>query len=157
MLSMPKVSAFLDRRFMVAFLLSIIIDQLVKQAILGGFRWDSSCISITFVLNDGVAFSMFAFLKEYLKYFQILLIGGMIVYLYREGYFSQYPIEMGLVFGSGLSNLSDRFVHGGVVDFVYWHCGFNFAIFNTADVLIDAGMALLIFKLLVANKKQKAS
>ena len=145
---MPKMRTLVSKYFAIAFILSIVVDQLVKQAILGGFRWDGQCISITFVLNDGVAFSMLAFLKEYLKYFQIVLIGAMVVYLYREGYFSLYPIEMGLVFGSGLSNLSDRFVHGGVVDFVYWHCGFNFAIFNTADVLIDIGIALLVLKLL---------
>jgi signal peptidase II len=128
------------------FLIAVVADRIVKLVILGGFRWDSPCLSITYALNDGVAFSMLAFLKSYLKYVQVVVIGGMALYLFKEGYFHKYPLEIGLVFGSGVSNLADRFVYTGVVDYVYWHCGFNFAIFNLADVLIDVGIALILYK-----------
>ena len=139
--------------FLAVALLAITADQIVKQIILGGYRWESKCLSIVFVLNDGVAFSMFAFLKEYLKYIQIALISFALYYVYVQKYIYEYRTGLGLNLGSGISNVADRFVHGGVVDYVYWHCGFNFAIFNLADVLIDIGVGLLLLKTLVLNKK----
>ena len=51
--------------------------------------------------------------------------------------------------GGAFSNIYDRFVHGGVVDMVFWHCGFDFAVFNFADVMIDIAVVwflLLHFK-----------
>jgi len=140
------------KKFVFAFLLALIVDQIVKILIVGGLRWNSECISIVYVLNDGVAFSMFAFLKEYLKYFQIVVILGMLVYLYRENYFTIYSIEIGMIFGSGISNLIDRFTRGGVVDYVYWHCWFDFAIFNLADILIDVGIVSLILRVYIASR-----
>ena len=96
---------------------------------------------------------MFAFLQGYLKYIQIALISFALYYVYVQKYIYEYRTELGLILGSGISNVVDRFVHGGVVDYVYWHCGFNFAVFNLADVLIDVGVGLLLLKTLVLNKK----
>jgi len=56
----------------------------------------------------------------------------------------EYALALGLLMGGGVSNLLDRFLHGGVVDYVYWHCGFDFAIFNFADVMIDLGVVLIL-------------
>ncbi|MBL0720956.1 MAG: lipoprotein signal peptidase, partial [Sulfurovum sp.] len=52
--------------FLVAFG-TIIIDQNIKSLFVHGYFWDSSCISLEFHINRGVAFSMFSFLGEYLK------------------------------------------------------------------------------------------
>jgi signal peptidase II len=35
-------------------------------------------------------------------------------------------------------------LHGGVVDYVFWHCGFDFAVFNFADVMIDVAVVLIL-------------
>jgi lipoprotein signal peptidase len=48
--------------------------------------------------------------------------------------------EAGVCLGVGSSNLPDLFVHGGVVDYIFWHYGFEFAIFNLADALIDCSL-----------------
>jgi signal peptidase II len=89
---------------------------------------------------------MFAFLKENLKYIQIVLIGGVFGYIFWEKKILQeYALSLGLILGGGVSNLLDRFTHGGVVDYVYWHCGFDFAIFNFADVMIDLGVAIILW------------
>ncbi len=105
--------------------------------------YETACINMTLVFNRGVAFSMFAFLQEWLKWLQLVLISGVlgyIIYLKR----SCYSIPGGILVGAGLSNVYDRFMHGGVVDYVYWHCGFNFAIFNFADVMIDLAVLWLL-------------
>lgn len=125
-----------------------IVDQNIKRIFLDGYRYFGECIDLTLVFNKGVAFSMFAFLQEYLKYIQLLFIVGVLGYvLYLKKLC--YTPPAGILLGAALSNVYDRFVHGGVVDMVYWHCGFNFAVFNFADVMIDFAVAwflLLNFK-----------
>ncbi len=96
---------------------------------------------------------MFAFLGESLKYLQILLLLGLLSFmLYDKTVLENYFLPLGIVLGAGSSNVLDRFIHGGVVDYVYWHCYFDFAIFNFADVMIDVGIVLLIYTNLRKNK-----
>jgi len=113
-----------------------IIDQNIKMLFVDGFRYYTECIDLILVYNKGVAFSMFAFLEEWLKYIQLVMVFGIIIYIF---YLKKicYSIPAGLLLGGAVSNVYDRFVHGGVVDMVYWHCGFDFAVFNFADVVID--------------------
>ncbi len=133
------------RSFFIAFVLVFIVDQIIKAIFLNGFDWNSECISLNLTLNKGVAFSMFAFLGEYLKYIQMALIAGVLGYIYwQKEEMREYALALGLLMGGGVSNLLDRFLEGGVVDYVYWHCGFDFAIFNFADVMIDLGVVLIL-------------
>jgi len=125
-----------------------IIDQNIKMLFVDGFRYYTDCIDLILVYNKGVAFSMFAFLDEWLKYIQLILVGGILVYIFslKQVY---YAFPSGILLGGALSNIYDRFIHGGVVDMVYWHCGFNFAVFNFADVMID----LAVVWILILNLK----
>ena len=134
----------------------LIIDQYIKSLFIDGTFWQSSCLSLTFALNKGVAFSMFAFLGENLKFIQIALILAVAIYLYfEEEMIAKYPLPLGLIIGAGVSNILDRFTQGGVVDYVYWHCGFEFAIFNFADVMIDLGVGLIILFTFLEWKNEK--
>lgn len=134
--------------FMLVATVALLADQYIKSIILNGFRWQSNYISIIYVLNDGVAFSMLSFLQGYLKFLQIGLLFFALIYVSSNGYLKKYPLELGLIFGSGASNIYDRFIHGGVVDYIYYHHWFEFAVFNLADMLIDLGVLLLIIRLL---------
>ncbi|WP_345988882.1 signal peptidase II [Sulfurimonas sp. HSL1-2] len=120
-----------------------IIDQNIKALFLEGYRFYSDCIDLTLVYNKGVAFSMFAFLEAWLKWLQLLLIAGVLIYVVRLKK-TCYMLPVGILVGAGLSNVYDRFVHPGVVDYVYWHCGFDFAVFNFADVMIDVAVVWLL-------------
>ena len=121
-----------------------IIDQNIKTLFLDGFRYYSECIDLILVFNKGVAFSMFAFLKEWLKWLQLVMITGVVIYtLYLNNRI--YTVPVGILVGAGFSNVYDRFIHGGVVDMVYWHCGFDFAVFNFADVMIDLAVVWLLW------------
>jgi signal peptidase II len=127
-----------------------IIDQNIKSLFVDGWRYYTDCIDLILVYNKGVAFSMFAFLDESLKYIQLVLILGIFGYII---YLKQvcYAFPAGLMLGGAFSNIYDRFIHGGVVDMVYWHCGFDFAVFNFADVMIDVAVVWI----LVLNFKPK--
>ncbi len=132
-----------------------IIDQNIKMLFVHGYFWDSECISLELHYNKGVAFSMLAFLGPYLKWIQTVLIIGIIAYILYDGYLKKYAFPLGLLIGAAVSNLYDRFLHGGVVDYVAWHCGFNFAIFNYADVMIDISIVwILIHTYLVKEKTE---
>jgi len=132
-------------KFIFSFLTIFIIDQAIKLLFFNGFEFKSKCISLVLAINKGVAFSMFSFLGIYLKYIQLILIILLGFYFIKEKIIIKHPIVSGILFGAALSNLFDRFIRGGVVDYVYWHCGFNFAIFNFADTMIDLSIALFAY------------
>ena len=120
-----------------------IVDQNIKTLFVDGFRYYTDCIDLILVYNKGVAFSLFAFLAEYLKYIQLTLVSGVLIYTF---YLQKlcYAFPVGLLLGGAFSNIYDRFVHEGVVDMVYWHCGFDFAVFNFADVMIDVAVVYIL-------------
>ena len=153
-------------RNIVVFLLVVIgifvIDQGIKtwamEAVHGeeyAVIMKGSCINLELFYNRGVAFSMLAFLGDNLKWVQFLLIIGIIAYVFYEGYLKQYAFAIGLIIGGALGNLYDRFIHEGVVDYVAWHCGFDFAIFNFADVMIDLGVALILLMTFLEYRREK--
>ena len=134
-----------------------IIDQNIKMLFLDGFRYYSDTMDLILVYNKGVSFSMFAFLEGYLKYIQLILVSGVLLYVYylKE---LRYALPVGILLGAAFSNIYDRFVHEGVVDMFYYHAwpypiaGQNgFAVFNFADVMID----LAVVWILILNFKTK--
>ncbi|MCH5313850.1 MAG: lipoprotein signal peptidase [Helicobacter sp.] len=144
--------------FIAFFIVSIALDRWVKILMLEGFVWDSEALTIggyALVYNKGVAFSMFSFLQEYLKYIQILFLCAVLLFALWSDFFMKHYAPLGMLLGAGLSNIIDRFIYGGVVDYVYWHYGFDFAIFNLADVLIDCAVALIIWQILREKKHSK--
>ena len=140
---MPNKSLRLSATLLFALAGIFIIDQNIKSLFVDGFRYYTECIDLILVYNKGVAFSMFAFLAEYLKYIQLVLVFGVMGYVF---YLKKlcYALPAGILLGGAFSNIYDRFIHGGVVDMVYWHCGFNFAVFNFADVMIDVAVVWIV-------------
>ena len=142
--------------FALSFCGIFIIDQNIKSLFINGFNYYGDCISLMLAYNKGVAFSMLSFLGNNLKYIQLLLVASVMIYLvFHKKTFVKYSLPLGIILGAGSSNIYDRFVYGGVVDYVYWHCGFDFAIFNFADVMIDAGVIIILY-LNFKNKKHLA-
>ena len=142
----------------VLFVVLFAIDQYIKFLFVYGFEARGECISLVLTYNYGVAFSMFSFLEGNLKYIQIAIMLAGIIYLFlNKDIFKQYYIPTSLLLAGGISNIVDRFIHGGVVDYVYWHCWFDFAIFNLADVLIDIAVVLVIYISYQNDKKEKLS
>jgi signal peptidase II len=116
---------------------TFVIDQGIKALFLSGYYHAGSCIDLELHINYGVAFSMLSFMGQYLKWLQLAIVALVFFVSLKEGFIQKYALAMGFLLGGALGNLYDRFVHGGVVDYVAWHCGFNYAVFNYADVAID--------------------
>ncbi len=128
-----------------------IIDQNIKMLFVDGYRYYSDYMDLILVYNRGIAFSMLAFLEEWLKYIQLFLVTGVLAYVISLKQIC-YAFPAGLLLGGAFSNVYDRFIHGGVVDMFYWHgwpypmFGQNgFAVFNFADVMIDLAVVWILF------------
>ncbi len=139
------------------FISLVIIDQIIKYGfVFLHWRYDGSVISLILTYNYGVAFSMFSFLEGNLKYIQIAILTAGLLYLYfNKEILSYYYIPIVMIFAGGISNIIDRFVHGGVVDYVFWHYKFEFAVFNLADVIIDLAVVGIIYLHYKESKAQK--
>ncbi|MFW2555079.1 signal peptidase II [Aliarcobacter butzleri] len=139
------------------FVVVFIIDQIVKFGF-ANLAWDvdGPYMSLKLAYNYGVAFSMFSFLDQNLKYIQLVIVILATLYLLKNrDVFKEYYLPIALLYAGGLSNILDRFTYGAVVDYFYWHYGFEFAIFNFADVIIDLAVVIIIYKQLKQSKKDK--
>jgi signal peptidase II len=130
--------------FFLVLLGTFIIDQNIKSLFVDGYYSAGECIDLELHYNKGVAFSMFAFLGPYLKWIQAGLVLVILFVVFKEGYIKRYAFPIGLLIGGALGNVYDRFIHEGVVDYVAWHCGFNWAVFNFADIAIDVAVVWLL-------------
>ena len=130
--------------FLLVLIGTFIIDQNIKSLFVEGYYRAGECIDLVLHYNKGVAFSMFEFLGPYLKWIQLVLVSAILFVIFKEGYLKRYAFPLGLLIGGALGNVYDRFIHEGVVDYVAWHCGFNFAVFNFADVAIDIAVVWLL-------------
>ncbi len=131
---------------------TFLIDQSTKNLFLEGYYREGKCVDLILHFNKGVAFSMFSFLGEGLKWLQTAIVAILTYAAYKEGFFKRYAFETGLLLGGAFGNLYDRFVHGAVVDFVAWHCGFSWPVFNIADVAIDAAVGIVLLRYLLSKK-----
>lgn len=147
---MPKALAIV----FLAALGVFIIDQNIKSIFLEGYRWFGDYFSLILTFNKGVAFSMFAFLEGNLKYIQAILLFALFIYgLLNKNLLIKYALPFGILLGAGGSNLYDRFIHGGVVDYFYWHRWFEFAVFNFADVMINVAVVIVLVMSLKSPQK----
>lgn len=142
-------------KFWIIFVIVFALDQASKYLFLQGLEYKGEFFDLVLTYNTGVAFSMFAFLGAYLKYIQLVFIVVLFGYLfYQKEFLKTHHVAFAIMLSAGCSNLLDRFVHIGVVDFVFWHKWFEFAVFNLADVMINISVVLILIKEFL-NKGEK--
>ena len=130
-------------------LIDIFTKQLVKNTL---NLYDSIPIipnffSITYVINDGAAFSI---LKGELWFFIILgfvLLFFIFYYLQKEKLNIYKTFYYSLLIAGVLGNLLDRMLYKGVVDFLdFTIFSYNAPIFNLADTFIVISVILIVFE-----------
>ncbi len=136
------VLAFLDQ--LIKYLVVIFISpmNLPQVEVIPGV------LSLTYVDNPGIAWSMFMDHPELLTIATGVMMVALLVFLFTKFVRSGVLIVfLTLVLGGGLGNLADRVFRGSVVD--YLHLEFvNFPIFNLADCLVVVGVILTLVWLL---------
>jgi signal peptidase II len=131
---------------------SAIVDRLLKLWAIGSCKESFSLtpwLQCDLVVNRGVSFGLFHANNPWIfgaVTFFVMVLTGLVgfhaVIQARRGH--SYVGELCIIVGS-LSNLLDRFIYDGVIDFIvvstpwgYWPA------YNIADALIICGVALLI-------------
>lgn len=134
-----------------------VLDQATKYAIMGTMiegRANSKEVlpffNLTFVYNEGAAFSFLADAGGWQRWFFIgvSVFAGVILVVWLRGVQRAerwISIALTLILGGAIGNLYDRIMWGKVVDFLDFHWyGASFPAFNIADSAITIGAIMMI-------------
>jgi len=135
----------------------VLLDQLSKYLVSTHLEAYTSRIpvipgwlDITYTLNPGAAFSLFATMPAWFRHsFFITLSAVAIVVLgvliARNKTTIAVALGMAAILGGTIGNLIDRLASGRVIDFIYFHhAWFNYPVFNLADSAITLGVILIV-------------
>jgi signal peptidase II len=134
----------------------LVLDQLVKLYIIGHLKLFEQIdlvphwLAITYTLNSGAAFSLFATLAPAVREIMldglaaaaVVVLGVLLVRGARPPIVSA---AFALIMGGAAGNLLDRLVRGRVVDFIYVHYyAWSYPVFNIADSAITIGVSIIL-------------
>ena len=147
--------------YLVAFLVIVIGDQVTKIIVDHTLSLGASYAIIdnffyfTYAHNTGAAWGMLAGKISLFLIVSVVAAIGIIYYFMKsESYQKLTRFGLVLVFGGLIGNLIDRLAFGYVRDFIdFIIFGYNFPIFNVADMAITIGMALVILEIGIEEYK----
>lgn len=144
--------------------LMIALDQLLKfwatanLAPIGQQELIHSFLGLNYVLNDGMAFSMFGGARWPLVLVTSIALAAVLGYVIVKKPKGLLFWSTACIFAGGIGNLIDRVRTGVVVDFLEFRF-MEFPVFNFADILVSVGAGLLflwaILDTIKENKKSK--
>lgn len=140
----------------------IIIDQWTKH---WAFQTDNTsyssiCIELIPVINKGLAFSILASNRVYLHallgfivFLFICLFSSYTYWRYRMGY---KIFAESIVLASSISNLLDRMLYGGVLDFISISLipGLSLPVGNIADCFIVGGLLYMVYEIVTTAHQE---
>ncbi len=132
----------------------IVLDRLTKWAVnawLDSTYQVNSLLSFTQTINRGISWGIFNETSYFGFWLITVLIMGICGVLAAHAYrrFSSGNTIYGetLILAGGLSNLADRILFGGVLDFILFSFGtWSFPVFNVADAAIVLGATIMIIQ-----------
>ncbi|MDF2504023.1 MULTISPECIES: signal peptidase II [Clostridium] len=107
--------------------------------------------SLSYLENRGAAWGIFQNKTIFLLIITIIVMIGIIYFLYRYKPKSRIMrIGLSLIVAGALGNMYDRITHKYVVDFIYFHYKdvYSFPTFNIADMSVVIGTILLAWCLI---------
>lgn len=152
--------------FLIACIVLIAIDQLTKLVVLNSLKHVENVdiikgfFSLTYVENRGAAFGMLEGGK-----WIFLAITAAVVVLVAVYYVKMQKtkenlwlrVAMAMIVSGAVGNAIDRLFRGFVVDFLnFWIFGWDFPVFNFADILVVLGTILLAGGIIIFDGKEKA-
>lgn len=138
----------MNRKIVIIGIIALVIDQITKslmQIYDVHFNIINEFLRLNYIQNTGAAWSI-------LEGEQYLLIGItilMLILVYNMSFsFDNNKLNnftFGILFGGIIGNLFDRVLYGMVRDFIDINVfGYNFPVFNIADMLIVLGVVILL-------------
>lgn len=101
-------------------------------------------LSLNKVENLGAAWGLFAAYSDYLFYLRILVVIGLMVYLFlNKNSWKAFPLM--LIITGAIGNILDFVFYKHVIDMFHFNFfGYSYPVFNLADAMITVGIMLLI-------------
>ena len=146
----------------------VLLDQFAKLLVVRSMRLGQNIpivpgfFDLTFVLNPGAAFSLFATMPEWVRnpfFILISVAAAVLIVAYRSRYVRENrlaSVSLALILGGAIGNLIDRLRYGVVVDFLDAHIyQYHWPIFNVADSAISVGVTLLLLEMLLEWRRER--
>ena len=146
-------------------ILIFLIDRISKiyvifldNKFLGSEIFSSKYLNITLIWNEGIAFGLLNFEKNYsyniLTIFILTVIILILFMIIKTEGLKKFSLL--LILGGALGNIFDRIFYKAVPDFIDFHIGnFHWFIFNLADIFISVGVIFMILlELIGINEKR---
>jgi signal peptidase II len=132
-------------------LIGVVVDRVTKLWALktltksDGVEVIKNFFDLSYLENRGAAFGIFQNKQIYISIITLLVIAGMVYYVFRYKPKSKIlRISFSLIISGAIGNLYDRLAYNFVVDFIQVHYkGKYFPTFNVADSLVVIGTCLL--------------
>lgn len=139
--------------------LLIVIDQLLKlyflnnQLLYNGYVIIDKFFYLTYLENRGAAFGIFQDGRWFFIITTIIASGVMVWYFIKNNNFL-LRVSLMLIVSGGIGNLIDRVFRGFVVDFLdFYPFGYDFPIFNFADICVTVGVFLFVIYIIFVYKE----
>ncbi|WP_192457886.1 signal peptidase II [Musicola keenii] len=165
---MSKSTGATGLRWLWLALVILVVDLGTKQWVMTHFQLGESLplipfFSFTYAHNYGAAFSFLADKGGWQRWFFALIavavIVSLLVIMYRTRA-SQIAanIAYALIIGGAIGNLSDRLIHGYVIDFMDFFIGdWHYPTFNLADCAIVIGAFLVVVESFFSSPDKKTA
>ncbi|MDD6229941.1 MAG: signal peptidase II [Lactimicrobium massiliense] len=130
----------------------LVLDQLTKFMVQNSAVLQTQSIPVipkffylTYVKNTGAAWSVFADKTQLLALVSAVAVGVMLWYVITRKPKKWILFALALMIGGAAGNMIDRIWLGYVRDFFdFYPFGYNFPVFNVADIALTIGVIMLI-------------
>lgn len=143
-------------------LICIMFDQFIKLLINNSIDLYEQIVIIkdffylTNVRNYGAAWSILSGSRVVLILITLVIIFGLYFFFIKKEKLNIHEkVIYGLLYGGIIGNLLDRIFRGYVIDYLdFLIFGYNYPVFNLADILIVISMLSLIFFIIKGDKNE---
>ena len=133
----------------------IVLDQLSKVLVIAFIKepLGNDIFKLDVVSNTGIAFGLNNSSNVSNIFLSLIVIALIISFIKRqsERIDNKTMVALSLMISGGISNIIDRIICGGVIDFIKV---LKFPIFNLADIFVVVGWILLIVFILMYSTKK---
>ncbi len=139
-----------NRFFWIVATVGLILDQITKNLVIQNFSqigetiplWEG-VFHLTYVTNDGAAFSLFADGVSWLRWLSLIVSIALVILAWVAPMRINEQLGYGFILSGALGNGICRFAYEYVVDFLDFRL-INFPVFNLADTFINIGIVFLL-------------
>lgn len=153
------------KKIILPIIICFLIDRIIKIICLNNLNIGESFtiiqdfFAITLVTNTGAAFSILSSRTMFLIILSFIIIGIIYFFFIRNQNLNNFmQIIYGVLLGGIIGNLIDRLVYGYVIDYLDFNIfGYNFPVFNFADICIVISIGLIIVEMFKGEKHAVSS